>query len=70
MNPRSTLETLALRLPPDVDLRQSLKSILPVSLKKAEDACTIGVGHTQPRSIIIVSNPLTDWEKTHDSSCN
>jgi uncharacterized protein len=27
MNPRSTLETLALRLPPDVDLRQTLKSI-------------------------------------------
>jgi uncharacterized protein len=25
--PRSTLETLALRLPPDVDLRQTLKSI-------------------------------------------
>jgi uncharacterized protein len=27
MTPRSTLETLALRLPPDVDLRQTLKSI-------------------------------------------
>jgi uncharacterized protein len=27
MTPRSTLETLALRLPPDVDLRQTLRSI-------------------------------------------
>jgi uncharacterized protein len=27
MTPRSTLETLALRLPPDVDLRQTLQSI-------------------------------------------
>jgi uncharacterized protein len=27
MTPRSTLETLALRLPPDIDLRQTLKSI-------------------------------------------
>jgi uncharacterized protein len=27
MTPRSTLEALALRLPPDVDLRQTLKSI-------------------------------------------
>jgi predicted DNA-binding protein with PD1-like motif len=26
--PRSNLETLALRLPPDVDLRQTLKSIV------------------------------------------
>jgi uncharacterized protein len=28
MNPRSPLETLALRLPPDVDLRQTLQSIV------------------------------------------
>jgi hypothetical protein len=46
--PRSTLETLARCLNPDVDLRQTLKSIVLVSLKKTEDAYTIGVRRTQP----------------------
>jgi hypothetical protein len=41
-------ETLVLRLPPDVDLRQTLKSILSRSLEKAEGACRLGRVHSVP----------------------